>query len=161
LNPEELSATAALGRRLAHEHGISTYVEFDQFAAEDGGAGAPLCSEPWTTLYVLQRGIMPCCYATEPIATWDQQNGRPLNEFLSEVFNSPQYQEIRGELAAGRLAEYCQNTPSCPILKQQLYDKSLSAPINSLQRQMFAEPSACGSSPSDAMTQLRIIRDKS
>ena len=146
LSPEELSATAVLGRSLASEHGISTYVEFDQFAAENSRAGAPLCSEPWTTLYVLRRGIMPCCYATAPIATWDQQRGRPLDEFLGEVFNGPKYQEIRGELAAGRLAEYCLNTPSCPILKQKLHDNSLTAPLNGLERQMFAAPSACGAS---------------
>jgi MoaA/NifB/PqqE/SkfB family radical SAM enzyme len=146
LSAEELAATAQLGRQLGREHAISTYMEFDQFAAEDSSARAPLCSEPWTTMYVLRRGIMPCCYATEPIATWDQQRGRPLDEFLGEVFNSPQYQEIRGELAAGRLARYCLNTPSCPILKQQLHDTPLAAPLNSLQRQMLAAPTVCGSS---------------
>jgi MoaA/NifB/PqqE/SkfB family radical SAM enzyme len=148
LNADELAATAVLGRRLASEHGMSTYVEFDQFAAEESDADAPLCSEPWTTLYVLRRGIMPCCYATEPIANWSEQRGRPLDEFLADVFNGPRYQEIRGELAAGRLAEYCRNTPSCPILQQQLRDNAVAAPLNAWQRQMFAAPSACASSQS-------------
>jgi len=159
LSPEELSATAARGRQLAQEYGVSTYVESEQFSQDVGGTNAPLCSEPWKTLYVLQRGVMPCCYATEPIANWDEQRGRPLDEFLGEVFNSPKYQEIRSELAAGRLAEYCRNTPSCPILKQQLNDQSLSAPLNSLQRQIFADPSTYNVSLPGEQVQLRIIRD--
>ncbi len=144
LSDAELAATAALARRLVREHGLSTYVEFDQFAAEDNVAARTLCSEPWTTLYVLRRGIMPCCYATRPIATWDEQRGRPLDQFLNDVFNGPEYQEIRRELAAGRLADYCLNTPSCPILRDQLHQAAVTAPLNSLQRQVLSAPSACG-----------------
>jgi hypothetical protein len=70
-------------------------------------------------MYVLARGIMPCCYATEPLARWQDRGERPLDQFLRDVFNSEDYQHLRRELAAGRLAPYCRNTPSCPLLKRQ------------------------------------------
>ena len=60
---------------------------------------------------------MPCCYGVEPLATWDQQEDRSVGEFLGDIFNGETLTEIRSELAAGRLAQYCLNTPSCPIVK--------------------------------------------
>jgi hypothetical protein len=93
------------------------HIDWEQFPRNVQSPGGPLCSEPWKTLYVLRRGIMPCCYATRPLATWDQQQGRPLDQFLRDVLNSAAFQDIRMHLAAGELSEYCRSTPSCPILK--------------------------------------------
>jgi MoaA/NifB/PqqE/SkfB family radical SAM enzyme len=139
LATSELAAAAEAARKLAREHGVALYVEWEQFVGDAGRPGAPLCSEPWRTLYVLRRGIMPCSYATEPIARWNQRRGRPLAAFLQDVFNGPAYREIRGELAAGRLSEYCRNTPSCPILKDLQKQGRLAAPQNTYQRQALAE----------------------
>ena len=85
-------------------------------------SAAPVCSEPWKTMYFLRRGIFPCCYGVNTLATWDQQGDRSLDQFLSDVFNSETMQSIRSELAQGRLAEYCRNTPSCPILKRMVLE---------------------------------------
>jgi hypothetical protein len=84
-------------------------------------------------MYVLSRGIMPCCYATEPLARWTDQGDRSLEQFLRDVFNGPAYQEIRRELAAGRLSNYCQRTASCPIVKQRRADGQLDVPPNVFQ----------------------------
>lgn len=116
LSSDELAKFAARARNHAARVNMALYVEWEQFEPE--AEGKPLCAEPWKTLYALSRGIMPCCYATEPLARWQDQGDRSLEEFLRDVFNSDEYQTLRRELAAGRLAPYCLNTPSCPVLKR-------------------------------------------
>lgn len=116
LSNDELAKFAARARNHAARVNMALYVEWEQFETE--AEGKPLCAEPWKTLYALSRGIMPCCYATEPLARWQDQGDRSLDEFLRDVFNSDEYQTLRRELAAGRLAPYCLNTPSCPVLKR-------------------------------------------
>jgi MoaA/NifB/PqqE/SkfB family radical SAM enzyme len=119
LSKDELAVFGTRARQIAAENELPLYVEWDQFESErtDDRTG-PLCAEPWKTLYVLARGIMPCCYATEPLARWEDQGERSLDDFLRDTFNSAEYQTLRRELAAGRLAPYCRNTPSCPVLKR-------------------------------------------
>jgi molybdenum cofactor biosynthesis enzyme MoaA len=134
LTMAESASVADSARRLACERGVALYVESDQFASGMQAPAAPLCSEPWQTVYVLARGVMPCCYATEPIARWSEQQDRPLETFLRDVFNGPAYQEIRRELAAGRLADYCRNTPSCPFLKDMLARGEIATDQNEYQR---------------------------
>lgn len=74
-----------------------------------GGDLLPVCQEPWKSLYILRRGVFPCCYGGEPIA--------PMNGYR-EAWNSPRMQAIRGELAAGRFHEYCLKSSSCPIVRK-------------------------------------------
>lgn len=74
-----------------------------------GAERLPPCHEPWKSLYVLRRGIYPCCYGGEPIAGMDDH---------AEAWNSPQLQEIRRELAAGRFPRYCLESPACPIVRK-------------------------------------------
>lgn len=119
LSKDELAVFGTRARQIAAESELPLYVEWDQFESERIAEQAePLCAEPWKTLYVLARGIMPCCYATEPLARWEDQGERSLDDFLRDTFNSAEYQNLRRELAAGRLAPYCRNTPSCPVLKR-------------------------------------------
>jgi MoaA/NifB/PqqE/SkfB family radical SAM enzyme len=118
LSKHELAAHGARAQQSASEIGLPLYVEWDQFEPEADTSSRPLCAEPWKTIYVLARGIMPCCYATEPIAKWTDQGERSLDEFLHDVFNSGEYQNLRRELAAGRLAPFCRSTPSCPVAKR-------------------------------------------
>jgi MoaA/NifB/PqqE/SkfB family radical SAM enzyme len=122
LSMSELLQLTQVVRELADARGVTVYLEWDEFEpAEIHGTGEPLCAEPWKTLYVLNRGVMPCCYATKPLAKWEEQGDRPLQEFLRDTFNSEEYQHIRAELAAGQLAKYCKDTPSCPVLKRMLH----------------------------------------
>ncbi len=117
LSMSELREVGNNARRMAADLDLELHVDWDQFEP-DGKPDQPLCAEPWKTLYVLARGIMPCSFATEPLARWKDQGARTLDRFLEDTFNSPAYQELRSELAAGRLATYCRNTPSCPVLKR-------------------------------------------
>jgi len=122
LTSAELAEVADPIRGFARDGGPALYIEWEGLPDYATQPGAPLCSEPWKTVYVLRRGIMPCCYATEPIAKWHEQEDQPLETFVRNAVNSPAMQKIRRELAHGRLAGYCLRTPSCPILKQMRAD---------------------------------------
>lgn len=74
-----------------------------------GGETIPACTEPWESLYILRRGVLPCCYGGHAIA--------PM-EHYREAWNSPLMQEIRRELAAGRFHQYCHESPSCPLVRK-------------------------------------------
>lgn len=118
LTADELEALIPPARQLAAEHGLSIHIEWQDFDVDCSREGAPLCSEPWKTFYMLRRGIMPCCYGYRPLATWDQQGQRTLAEFLQDVFNGPELRHIRAELAAGRLPEYCRGCQNCPVTQR-------------------------------------------
>jgi MoaA/NifB/PqqE/SkfB family radical SAM enzyme len=117
LAPGELMRHAGKARALARELGLTFFVDFD-FGSQPAGPSAPLCSEPWQTMYVLNRGIMPCCFAKEPIAAWSEQGDRSPPWFLREVFNGPRYREIRKALAARTLPEFCRKCKNCPIVRR-------------------------------------------
>jgi hypothetical protein len=83
----------------------------------------PLCTEPWKSLYVLRRGVFPCCYGGAALAPMDQAAG---------AWNSDTMQEIRATLSAGRFPSYCLDSPSCPIVRKSEQARQLST-IDSLR----------------------------
>jgi hypothetical protein len=108
-------------------------------------SGSPLCSEPWNTMYALNRGIFPCCYGHKPIARWDERGEKSVEQFLGDVFHGAKFQELRSELAAGQMPNYCRNTQNCPVLHR-------------LKRE---NPSALGASqaaPAAPATSLPIVQ---
>ena len=74
-----------------------------------GAEHRPPCTEPWKSLYVLRRGVFPCCYGGSPVAPMDQYR---------EAWNGPEIREIRAELVKGRFPDYCLRSPSCPIVQK-------------------------------------------
>ncbi len=90
-----------------------------------GAERLPLCREPWKSLYVLRRGIYPCCYGGEPIAPMDA---------LREAWNSPLLQDVRRELAAGRFHRYCLDSPACPIVRKAASAGRIAPPAERLPR---------------------------
>ncbi len=74
-----------------------------------GAERRPVCLEPWKSLYILRRGVLPCCYGGEPIAG--------MNEYR-EAWNSPLMRGIRGELLEGCFHDYCLRSPACPIVRK-------------------------------------------
>lgn len=69
----------------------------------------PLCSEPWTNFYILRRGVSPCCYGYAPIAE--------MKDF-KKIWNGLKLQNIRKNLAKGKLSSYCLKSNSCPITQK-------------------------------------------
>jgi hypothetical protein len=83
-----------------------------RLAAEElGTTQEVLCREPWESYYILRRGILPCCHGSKAIA--------PMED-AERAWNSPELQEIRRHLAAGRLAPYCLESTGCPIVQRHL-----------------------------------------
>jgi sulfatase maturation enzyme AslB (radical SAM superfamily) len=74
-----------------------------------GGEHRPACLEPWKSLYILRRGVLPCCYGGSPIA--DMKDYR-------QAWNSSTMQAIRAELLQGRFHDYCLRSPACPIVRK-------------------------------------------
>jgi hypothetical protein len=69
----------------------------------------PACLEPWKSLYILRRGVLPCCYGGTPIAEMKDYR---------QAWNSPLMQSIRAELLQGRFHDYCLRSPACPIVRK-------------------------------------------
>ena len=96
LSMRELHELTPVIRKLAESRNVDVYMEWEEFERPQIHVeGEPLCAEPWKTLYVLNRGIMPCAFGARPLAKWNQQGNRKLDDFLRDVFNSDEYQEIR------------------------------------------------------------------
>jgi hypothetical protein len=74
-----------------------------------GDERLPACTEPWKSLYILRRGVMPCCYGGLPVATMDEYR---------ETWNSAEVQAIRASLLDGRFHDYCLRSPACPIVRK-------------------------------------------
>lgn len=84
-----------------------------RLAAEElGTTEEVLCREPWESYYILRRGILPCCHGSKPIAP---------TEDAARAWNSPELQEIRRHLAAGRLSPYCLESTGCPIVQRHIH----------------------------------------
>lgn len=84
-----------------------------------GETGMPLCREPWENLYILRRGILPCCYGN-PV-------GYSFPDYAA-AWNSPEIQEIRRYLSQGKLSPYCMECLGCPIVQRYLAEHPLESP---------------------------------
>ena len=91
---------------------------FDPPAPGTVGRHLPICTEPWTSLYVLRRGTLPCCYGGASVASMQGFQG---------AWNSPLLQDIRKELRAGRFHRYCFDSPDCPLVRKAEEHRDLSA----------------------------------
>ena len=81
-----------------------------------GTERAPACLEPWKSLYILRRGVFPCCYGGGPIAGMDE---------YKQAWNSSLMQGIRSELLRGRFHTYCLRSPACPIVRKSQHASTL------------------------------------
>jgi pyruvate-formate lyase-activating enzyme len=79
--------------------------------ADTEGRALPICTEPWTSLYVLRRGTLPCCYGGRPVAE--------MADF-EQAWNGSLVRDVRRALAAGRFHRYCFESPDCPIVQKAL-----------------------------------------
>jgi molybdenum cofactor biosynthesis enzyme MoaA len=121
----ELDAIGREAQRAAAEMGVNLYLDWNDFRANHGSDGnQPLCSEPWKSLYVLNRGIFPCCFGRKPLARWTERGSRPIEQFIEETRNGAALQEIRRSLAGGVFPAYCLSSRSCPIVRKAMTEET-------------------------------------
>jgi hypothetical protein len=94
-------------------------VDLQEVEEDIGESGMPLCKEPWENLYILRRGILPCCYGN-PV-------GYAFPDY-AEAWNSPEIQEIRRYLSQGKLSPYCMECLGCPIVQRYLAEHGMENP---------------------------------
>jgi molybdenum cofactor biosynthesis enzyme MoaA len=117
---DELETITQDAQAAADELGIHLYIDWKDFRANHGSAGnQPLCSEPWKSLYVLNRGIFPCCFGRKPPVRWTERGDRTIEQFIEETRNGAAFQEIRSSLAGGVFPAYCSSSRSCPIVHKK------------------------------------------
>ncbi len=119
LSLAELDAIGQEAQAAADEMGVDLYLDWKDFRAHHGSTGGePLCSEPWKSLYVFNRGIFPCCFGRQPIARFTEQGSRSIEQFVEDTRNGAAFREIRDSLARGVFPAYCLSSPSCPIVRR-------------------------------------------
>ena len=69
----------------------------------------PACLEPWKSLYILRRGVLPCCYGHKPLAAMGKYR---------DIWNAPILKDIRRHIARGEFHSYCVESQSCPIVRK-------------------------------------------
>ncbi len=69
----------------------------------------PICTEPWKSLYILRRGVLPCCYGSARAGQMDEYR---------DAWNSQLFQDLRRELSAGRFHYYCLDSQACPLVRK-------------------------------------------
>ncbi len=91
-----------------------------------GEGRTPACLEPWKSLYILRRGVFPCCYGSRPLATMGAYR---------DTWNAPLLKDIRRHLARGEFHTYCLSSYSCPIVRKNTHasDACEAAPGQRLQ----------------------------
>jgi MoaA/NifB/PqqE/SkfB family radical SAM enzyme len=99
-----LFAAHGLDSSFLREEADGFYPESDDLRPETGGF--ELCPNPWTTLFVTEKGDVHLCFLSEPV-------GNLYERPLAEIWNSPQAVAKRSRMVSGRyLAAGC-SEPSC------------------------------------------------
>ncbi len=85
----------------------------------------PVCTEPWRDLYILRRGVRPCCYGGASL-------GEP--DTYRDAWNGPIVRAVREQLSQGRFHDYCLLSPACPIVRKSEHAHTLPARHKTLWR---------------------------
>jgi MoaA/NifB/PqqE/SkfB family radical SAM enzyme len=141
VSPEAARELAEEASRLAAERGLLLHVDMDEFGrVEREDRELPLCSEPWRTAYVLNRGVMPCCFGKRPVA--DLRGARrgdtSVEDAIRAAIDGEEMREIRAALARRELPRYCRESLSCPIVKRRLAEERGDSPRRG--RQTVCDP---------------------
>jgi MoaA/NifB/PqqE/SkfB family radical SAM enzyme len=122
LSPRELEqvreeaekAAAASGIVLDCQYQVSEQRTYEAFLPADKQAGKVKCCQPWHFILPFQNGdTVGCCYMSRSLGNWRKSG-------LEALWNGPLMQEIRGEMAAGKLPRECRQYVSCPVVRANL-----------------------------------------
>jgi MoaA/NifB/PqqE/SkfB family radical SAM enzyme len=72
------------------------------------------CVQPWRFLLPYKNGeTTGCCYMGESLGNWRQTD-------MEKLWNSPRMQQIRKEMASGKLPQECRRYTSCPVVRAEI-----------------------------------------
>lgn len=113
----ELAEILKMATSIGKEFNIKILGKSDNFreiSTSHGVNSQPLCTEPWKAAYLLSHEITYCCYGVSR-EYWDTDEQHMVERF-NAVFNGEIFQEIRRNLAQGKLSKYCRKSSFCPIV---------------------------------------------
>lgn len=110
LSRQELGVAKAALAELNQRWGLTLFFLCDTGEAKPVNA----CYELWQSLYLLDRGYMPCCVGRHPALFKPEDAHLPRRQQIERFLNSPEMQTMRTQLAAGRLPDYCREL-DCPL----------------------------------------------
>lgn len=126
LSNEELQEISNEAERTAAEcelildcqYQVSANKTHETFLPEDRRPGKIKCIQPWHFILPYQNGeTAGCCYMGKSLGNWRVEG-------LEALWNSERMQNLRREMAAGRLPEECRNYVSCPVVQANLHQRS-------------------------------------
>ena len=107
-------AAAACGIVLDCQYQVSEGRTYEAFLPEDKQEGKIKCFQPWHFILPFQNGeTAGCCYMGKSLGNWRESG-------LEALWNGDLMQQIREEMAAGRLPRECRQYVSCPIVRANL-----------------------------------------
>ena len=122
LSPRELEevreeaekAAAECGIILDCQYQVSEERTYEAFLPEDKQEGKIKCIQPWHFILPYQNGdTAGCCYMGKSLGNWRREG-------LEALWNGERMQQIRKEMAEGKLPLECRQYISCPIVKANL-----------------------------------------
>jgi MoaA/NifB/PqqE/SkfB family radical SAM enzyme len=112
---EEAEETAAeCGIILDCQYQVSGERTYESFLPEDKQEGKIKCIQPWHFILPYQNGdTAGCCYMGRSLGNWREHG-------LESLWNGERMQQIRKEMAEGRLPQECRQYVSCPVVRANL-----------------------------------------
>ena len=111
---EAEKAASECGIILDCQYQVTEERTFEAFLPEDMQKAKIKCIQPWHFILHYQNGdTVGCCYMGKSLGNWRKKG-------LLALWNSARMQEIRKEMAAGKLPRECREYLSCPVVRANL-----------------------------------------
>ena len=111
---EAVEVAAAEGVRLECQYQVSPESTFFFFIPPQYRDLGICCILPWRFILPFQNGnTVPCCFITDDLGDWRKTG-------LEKMWNGPFMQELRRQMATGKLPGLCRRFPSCPVVQAAL-----------------------------------------
>ena len=117
IRQEAMEVAAAEGVRLDCQYQVSPESTFFFFIPPQYRDLGIRCILPWRFILPYQNGnTAPCCFITDDLSDWRKTG-------LEKLWNGPFMQELRGQMATGKLPGLCRRFPSCPVVQATLTEE--------------------------------------
>ena len=117
IRQEAAEVAAAEGIRLDCQYQVSPESTFAFFLPPQYRDLGIRCVLPWRFILPYQNGnTVPCCFISDDLGDWRKTG-------LEKLWNGPFMQDLRGQMATGKLPDPCRRFPSCPVVQATLSEE--------------------------------------